>query len=146
MIENANDKGQTEQNLEEKQENETVENKESENEIDAKESETCDDSSSVTDKTIQKNDITAGFKPTGFFSSLLSIAIDEVVILGVSAALLYISDFIMMFLGYYISQKLDMLFVIFLIVNLIYTAAMETSKFSGTLGKIVSNLKVYKLK
>lgn len=84
-------------------------------------------------------------KVASFFGSLLGIAIDEIVVLGISAALLYISNFVMQFLGYYISAKLDMLFILFLILNIIYTAIMEASKFSGTLGKLVANLKVYKL-
>lgn len=118
------------------------------NQYEVEKDDSSDQSNNVTeaDKTdIDEKETIKKGKSNCFFASLLAIVIDEIVVLGLSAAILFISNFIMQFLGYYISEKLSMLFVLFLVINIIYTAAMEASKFNGTLGKLVSNLKVHKL-
>lgn len=149
MIENAN-KNEEEliQNASDEKETDTLK---TEDAADIKASETennensADEEINADEAESNEDKVTNKGKSNSFFASLLGIAIDEIVVLGISAALLYISNFVMQFLGYYISAKLDMLFVLFLILNIIYTAIMEASKFSGTLGKLVANLKVRKL-
>lgn len=97
------------------------------------------------DKKTEENKINMG-KNTNILSSLLAVVIDEAVVLGVSSILLFLADFIMKFLGYYITGKVEMFVIILVVLNIIYTTVMETSKLSGTLGKVITSLKVSTIK
>ena len=76
--------------------------------------------------------------------SFISIIIDQVISLGVSAAALFIIDGIMQLLGWYIQDKEGMFIIFFVIVNVIYNTIMHKSKTASTFGEKVAHLKITK--
>lgn len=82
-----------------------------------------------------------------FKDTLLASVIDVVLTGVVSTAILFLLDGILRITaGYYISAKISMLAIIYLIVFIIYTSIMESSKNANTIGKRAANLKVIKAK
>lgn len=78
------------------------------------------------DKTVSKN---------SFFRSLKATFVDEIIIGIVSVILLYAADLVLRIVGYYISGKITMMLIIFVIVSLLYPAIMESSKKGNTIGR-----------
>lgn len=76
--------------------------------------------------------------------SFISIVIDQVISLGVSAALLFIVDSIMRLFGYYIQNKEGMFIIFFVAVNIIYNTILHSSKKSSTFGEKLAHLKITK--
>jgi cation transport ATPase len=70
-----------------------------------------------------------------FLKSLLATVVDEVIIGIISVALLYLTDFILRAAGYFISGKISMLFIIFVVVSILYPIIMECSKKGNTIGR-----------
>lgn len=78
-----------------------------------------------------------------FLASLIDVVLTGVV----STAILFLLDGILRITaGYYISAKISMLAIIYLIVFIIYTSIMESSKNANTIGKRAANLKIIKAK
>jgi hypothetical protein len=70
-----------------------------------------------------------------FIKSLGAIIVDEVVIGIISIILFYIFEALLRLSGYFISQKISMIFILFVIVSILYTSFMEASKAGQTVGK-----------
>lgn len=65
---------------------------------------------SENNSNVGKDKLAAGEKKgISFVSSLIAIVIDEAIVLVGCTALLFICDFIMQFLGYYVADKVSML-------------------------------------
>lgn len=75
----------------------------------------------------------AGKSP--FLKSLIATFVDEVIVGVISVALLYLSDLILRAAGYFISGKISMLFIIFVVVSLVYPIIMECTKKGKTVGR-----------
>ena len=61
--------------------------------------------------------------------------IDEAIVLVTSVIVMFLANFIMQFLGYYIKDIVQMLLILFLILNVLYNSYMQTSKNPGTFGE-----------
>lgn len=78
--------------------------------------------------------------------SFLAAFIDIISIGVISAGVLFIFDAILrVTAGFYVKEKIQMLGIIYLIVMLLYTSIMESSKSANTIGKRVANLKITKI-
>ncbi len=82
-------------------------------------------------------------KPT-FLDTLKASLIDLIVIGGISTAIVFIGDAILRFAGYFVTQKFQMSFIIFMVVMVLYMSIMESGKNSTTLGKKISGLIITK--
>ena len=80
-----------------------------------------------------------GEKNTSFFKRILEGIIDQTVVLLLSLAAFFIVDLIMRPFGYKISLegRIPFYFIIFVIMNILYSAIMEGRKFKLTLGEKV---------
>ncbi|QGU95467.1 hypothetical protein GOM49_10530 [Clostridium bovifaecis] len=79
--------------------------------------------------------------------AFMSTIIDVIITGAISIAGLYIFDIILkVTAGYYVKEKISVLAIIYLIVTILYSSIMESSKTANTIGKRASNLKVIKLK
>ena len=76
--------------------------------------------------------------------SFISIVIDQVISLGISAAVLFIADFILRLFGLYIQDKEGMFIILFVVVNIIYNTIMHKAKASSTFGEKLAHLKITK--
>jgi hypothetical protein len=76
-----------------------------------------------------------GGAKVSFIKSLGAIIVDEVVIGITSIILFYIFEALLRLSGYFISQKISMVFILFVIVSILYTSFMEASKAGQTVGK-----------
>lgn len=149
MIENDNKKEEnsiTEETVEEKVNEENKSAQDIANETEIEEDAALDKSEEIISQDSSEITENEQGKTSGFFGSFLAAVIDELIVLGVSVILLFLSNFIMGFLGYYIAERTSMFIIIFLIVNIIYTSVMEVSKLKGTVGKIITGLKIYNIK
>ena len=81
-----------------------------------------------------------GEPKVSFIKSLSAIALDEVLIGIISILLFYIFEALLRLGGYFISQKINMIFVLFVVVSILYTSIMEASKAGKTIGKKLLNL------
>jgi hypothetical protein len=70
--------------------------------------------------------------------------IDLVVIGVISAVGVFGADAVLKLAGYFITQKFQMSFIIFMIVMVLYMSIMESGKTSTTIGKKVSGLIITK--
>jgi uncharacterized RDD family membrane protein YckC len=77
----------------------------------------------------------AGENKGSFIKSLSAVIIDEAIIGIISVALLYIADALLKYAGYAITQRVSMLFIIFVVVSVIYTSISESTKSGKTIGK-----------
>jgi hypothetical protein len=82
-------------------------------------------------------------KPS-FIDTLKASLVDLIVIGGISAALVFLGDAILRLSGYFVTQKFEMSFIIFMIVMVLYMSIMESGKNSTTLGKKISGLIITK--
>lgn len=74
-------------------------------------------------------------KKIPFLNSLSAVISDEAIIGIISLVLLYLGDFLLKYAGYAITQKVSMLFIIFVVVSVLYTSISEATKSGKTLGK-----------
>lgn len=82
-----------------------------------------------------------------FKDAFLAVIIDVIITGGISVAGLYIFDIILKATaGYYVKEKVSVFAIIYIIVTILYSSIMESSKTENTIGKRASNLKVIKLK
>ncbi|GLC32271.1 RDD family protein [Clostridium omnivorum] len=72
-----------------------------------------------------------------FFRNLIAAIVDEAVIGIISVVLLYLGDFILRAAGYFISGKISMLLIIFVVVSILYPAIMESTKKGNTIGRSI---------
>ncbi|MBK5241376.1 RDD family protein [Clostridium sp.] len=79
-----------------------------------------------------------------FVDTLKASIIDLIVIGGISTALVFIGDSILRLAGFFVTQKFQMSFIIFMVVMVLYTSIMESGKTSTTLGKKISGLIITK--
>lgn len=79
-----------------------------------------------------------------FLDTFKASILDLIVIGGISTALVFIGDSILRLTGYYINQKFQMSFIIFMVVMVLYMSIMESGKLSTTLGKKLSGLSIIK--
>ncbi len=79
-----------------------------------------------------------------FVDTFKASFIDLIAIGGISTALVFIADIILKFVGYSVTQKFQMSFVIFMVVMVLYMSIMESGKNSTTLGKKISGLIIIK--
>jgi uncharacterized RDD family membrane protein YckC len=79
-----------------------------------------------------------------FVDTLKASVLDLIVIGGISTALVFIGDFILRLAGYFINQKFQMSFIVFMVVMVLYMSIMESGKASTTLGKKLSGLTIIK--
>jgi uncharacterized RDD family membrane protein YckC len=79
-----------------------------------------------------------------FIDTLKASLIDLIVIGAISTALVFITDSILRLTGYFVTQKFQMSFIIFMVVMVLYMSIMESGKTSTTIGKKLSGLKIIK--
>lgn len=72
-----------------------------------------------------------------FFRNLIAAIVDEAIIGIISVVLLYLGDFILRVAGYFISGKISMLLIIFVVVSILYPAIMESTKKGNTIGRSI---------
>jgi uncharacterized RDD family membrane protein YckC len=82
-------------------------------------------------------------KPT-FVDTFKANLIDLVVIGGISAVGVFVVDAVLRLAGYFVTQKFQMSFIVFMIVMVLYMSIMESGKTYNTLGKKVSGLVITK--
>lgn len=82
-------------------------------------------------------------KPT-FFDAFKASIIDLVVIGVVSTVGVFAADAVLRLAGFAITQKFEMLFIIFMVVMVLYMSIMESGKKSATIGKKASRLIITK--
>lgn len=75
-----------------------------------------------------------------FIKGAASAIVDTVCIGILSIAVLYIFEALLKLGGYFISQKINMLFIIFVVVSILYTSTMGTIKDGKTIGKKLLSL------
>ncbi|MCY6353639.1 hypothetical protein [Clostridium sp. ZS2-4] len=116
-----------EQNREEENVMKTVENEEMKIESESIESFACETKEKIT-----------------FIDTFKSNLIDIVSTGVISIAALYIFDILIrVTAGYYVKEKIPMLFIFYLISSLLYTSIME-NKSADTIGKRVSRIRITK--
>ena len=109
-------------------------NKDGADELIEKEAEAED----ISEKSVNTN---SGKKPN-FFASFAAIISDGIIIAVLSYLLLYVVDFILRrTAGVYVTEKSQMLFLLYVIVSLIYVSVLE-STLGFTVGKTVFGIKV----
>lgn len=69
-----------------------------------------------------------------YIKRLFASILDQAIILGISAIILMIFDFIIGFIGYMVTEPTTILFIIDVIVNIIYQSILQ-SKDRRTIGK-----------
>lgn len=72
-----------------------------------------------------------------FLKNLIAAIVDEAIIGIISVVLLYLGDFILRAAGYFISGKISMLLIIFVVVSILYPAIMESTKKGNTIGRSI---------
>ncbi|ERI90900.1 hypothetical protein HMPREF1982_03635 [Clostridiales bacterium oral taxon 876 str. F0540] len=70
-----------------------------------------------------------------FIKSFCAAIIDNASVGVIAVILLYAFDFLLGLAGYGVSQKMSMLFIIFVIVSIFYYSICESSKSGKTIGK-----------
>lgn len=92
----------------------------------------------IENKVVEKS-----MKPR-FIDTLKASLIDLIVIGVISTGLVFIADSILRLTGYFVTQKFQMSFIIFMVVMVLYTSIMESGKSSTTIGKKLSGLTIIK--
>lgn len=111
-------------------------------EIDEEEAITEDETEDeiFTEEDVKKKNVN---KPS-FIHSLLSQLVDQVVIGVISTAVLYLFDLLLRLItGYYVSEKGSVLFIIYVLVNILYVSIIEASQ-GSTIGKNIFETTVNK--
>ena len=75
-----------------------------------------------------------------FVDTFKANIIDLIVIGAVSTIVVFVADAILKLTGYAITQKFQMIFIIFMIIMVLYMSIMESGKSSATIGKKASGL------
>lgn len=73
-------------------------------------------------------------KKQGFFSKIMVEVTNQCVIIALSLILLVIFDGAIKLIGYYISERVPLFFLIYLILNICYRPILEGSRFKKTIG------------
>ncbi|MGH4125821.1 MAG: RDD family protein [Clostridium sp.] len=115
-----------------------------------------EESDDINNKSVGKNEELIGadvnnqnsneyksIKPN-FIDTLKANLIDLVIIGGISAVGVFLADAILKLAGYFITQKFQMGFIIFMVVMVLYMSIMESGKKSATIGKKISRLIITK--
>ena len=82
-------------------------------------------------------------KPT-FIDTFKANIIDLIIIGGISAVGVFVADAILRLAGYFVTEKFQMSFIIFMIVMVLYMSIMESRRNSNTIGKKVAGLIITK--
>lgn len=109
------------------------------NDVDSKNEEVMEMDSNEGCTTCEISNADSSVKPT-FVDSFKASLIDLIVIGGISAVGVFVVDAVLRFSGYFITEKFQMSFIIFMIVMVLYMSLMESGKNSATIGKKVSRL------
>lgn len=82
-------------------------------------------------------------KKSGFFPRLIAAFIDQTISIGLAVGLLYLFDAIirLKFIGYFVSDRTSVFFIIYVIVNVLYPSITESTKLNGTFGKWLLKIK-----
>lgn len=126
-LENADEVTETEINEEIVPSNEEQVNEEHTNEAEEEKVESYE--------PIEKTSEAKAIGKKSFLKSLIAAIVDEAIIGVISVALLYVGDFILRAIGYFISGKISMLLIIFVVVSILYPAIMESTKKGNTIGR-----------
>lgn len=104
--------------------------------------EVYEESNNETESTEEIENIQAATSKTkgSFIKSLTAAIVDTVSIGIISIVVLYIFDALLKFGGYFISQKVNMLFIIFVVVSILYSGVLGAVKNGKTLGKKLLSL------
>lgn len=85
------------------------------------------------DNTNKKVNVEVDANPS-YIKRLIASILDQAIIIGISAIILMIFDFIIGFIGYMVTEPTAILFIIDIIVNIIYQSILQ-SKDKRTIGK-----------
>ncbi|MBU5592712.1 RDD family protein [Clostridium sp. MSJ-4] len=77
-----------------------------------------------------------------FFESIQATIIDQIVIGGASFILIIIFDFVIKFIGLRVTDKMGIYFIMYIILNIVYSPIMEKTKMKNTLGRKISKIKL----
>jgi RDD family. len=83
-------------------------------------------------------------KKVSFGDAFIATLVDIITVGLISAIGLFIFNVILKVAGYYVKDVIPMFLIIYLIVTLLYTSIMESSKNADTIGKRVARLKLIK--
>jgi uncharacterized RDD family membrane protein YckC len=75
-----------------------------------------------------------------FIKSLSAAVLDSVIVGIISIVVFYIFDVLLKLGGYYVAQKISMIFLLFVVVSILYTSIMEAQKNGITFGKKLLNI------
>lgn len=104
-----------------------------------------DESDDIENKSVVKNEeLGVELIKPNFLDTFKANLIDLVVIGGISAVGVYVADAVLKLTGYFITQKFQMAFIIFMVVMVLYMSIMESGKKSTTIGKKISGLIITK--
>lgn len=87
--------------------------------------------SSLLGEETEKNDS----KIMKFIKRSLASAIDQIIVISISLLLLVVFDFALRALGFYVTQRQPIFFIIYVLVNIVYEAICSSTKLKKTIGK-----------
>lgn len=87
--------------------------------------------SSLLGEDTEKNDS----KIMKFIKRALASAIDQIIVIAISLLLLVVFDFALRALGFYVTQRQPIFFIIYVLVNIVYEAICSSTKLKKTIGK-----------
>lgn len=70
----------------------------------------------------------------GFFSRLMSAVLDQCIVVACSFASLLIIDGCSRLFGYYITERVEVFFIVYVLTNIIYPTIMQGTRFKTTFG------------
>ena len=70
-----------------------------------------------------------------FIKRALASAIDQIIVIAISLLLLVVFDFALRALGFYVTQRQPIFFIIYVLVNIVYEAICSSTKLKKTIGK-----------
>ncbi|SHI47617.1 RDD family protein [Clostridium cavendishii DSM 21758] len=82
-----------------------------------------------------KEEVKISTEKKGILLRLIASIIDQTIAIGLSVALLFVFNAILKIFGYEVAQRQPVFFIIFVIVNVIYSPIMESTKVKATLGR-----------
>lgn len=86
--------------------------------------------SSLLGEDTEKNDS----KIMKFIKRALASAIDQIIVIAISFLLLVVFDFALRALGFYVTQRQPIFFIIYVLVNIVYEAICSSTKLKKTIG------------
>lgn len=75
----------------------------------------------------------------GFFNKLMVGVVDQAFLLAVSLGVLFIFDFVLRFLGYYVDDRIAVYFIIYITTNVLYSPILTSSSLKNTIGNKIFN-------